>query len=128
MDVYRGRGSTRPITFTVEEADEPKNLTGATVTMYMIDTDYWVGEDFDNPNSYYSRTEVPSRSNLKVSGASCVLDADPTTGVFSWTPTAAQMDTPSIYWLQPKIVFSDGSIEYPEPVKLRIYPSLAALA
>lgn len=127
--IRRARGSTRPITLTLEEADDPYDLTGCTVTMYMMDYAYWWGEDFNGPDSRHRQSLSTQRgATLKVSGASCDLDADPTTGRFSWTPTATDTDTPGKYILQPHFVFADASVDDAEPIILYVTPSLKALA
>ena len=42
--VRRARGSTRPITLTILIGDDKQDLTGATVTIYVLDTQYYRGK------------------------------------------------------------------------------------
>lgn len=127
--IERAQGSTTPIRFRIEAGDAGQVLTGATVTMYLIDTQYWQGEDFDPPYAAHGLSFLPP-TTIKVKGATCVPDADQVNnpGVCSWTPGASDLDTPGDWWMQPKVAYSDGTVDAPPPIRLRVYPTIFSLA
>lgn len=126
--VRRARGSTRPITLTILIGDDKQDLTGATVTIYVLDTQYYRGTDYDAPYTNVSNYAGPG--TLKVDGASATVAANQTTnkGEVTWTPTSTHTDTPGMYWLQPWVVFADSSEDAPEPIRFEVYDSLKALS
>lgn len=126
--IHRARGSTRPVTFTILIGDTAQDLTGCTVTVYLLDAQYWKGRDYDTPGSRFNYRTVPTGS-LKVDGASCTIAADQSadTGEATWTPGATDLDTAGMYWFQPWVVFSDASEDGPEPILFEVYESLESL-
>lgn len=88
----RKQGSTYPITGTLQDLNGIRNLTGSTVTLSMRD----------------AHTGV-----LKITNAAVTVSA-PTTGAFSCTIQATDVDTSSEYQVEMKEVRSDGTIwKYP---------------
>lgn len=128
--IRRARGSTRTIAFTIMKGDTPLSLSGATVTMYLIDAQHWQGRDYDAPYSRFNRISSTSPSAIKVNGASCTPDADQSAnpGLCEWTPSATDLDTAGTYVMQPWIVFADNEEDAPEPIWLEVFASIKALA
>ena len=126
--IERAQGSTVPIRFRIERGDAGTSLSGATVTMYLIDTQEWDGEDRDPPR--YGRSEWLVTGSVKVNGAACTVDADQDAnpGEVEWTPESDDLDTPGFYRMQPWVVFADGSEDAPPAVHLYVYPTIKGRA
>lgn len=104
--LYVSQGETRAITDTLRhpQTDEVLDLTGCTVTFYLIDTQFWLGQKFSPP--YPGETVVLDTDALKVDGASVTITGA-TSGAVSYSPAAEDFDTPGTYFRQYKVV--DGS-------------------
>lgn len=126
-DIEIAEGETAALVFTLRDANEQAlNLTGATVTISLLDTNYYQGEVFNPP---YTRTPGTLGTVTYEVDAASVTVTTAASGIVTWTPLAAHVDTPGDYHYQFKMVFGDGSIrKYPiDPVNsvLRIHPAVA---
>jgi hypothetical protein len=84
--------SVSPIEFTLTDGGSAVNLTGAD-TVELFVSDGYTGE-------------------VIVSGVELVIDGTPTTGKVSWSPDAADVDTPGIYDCQFKVTWNDLTTDW----------------
>lgn len=134
-DLEVSRGDTLPIVFTLRNNGAAVNLTGSTITFYMIEARNWRGQDFDAPLSAWNggTSNASGIGGLKVNAAAVTLTTA-ASGIVTVTPTSAWFDTPGDYLYQFKVVYGDGTIEHVptllgEPLpRLRVGPGLSALA
>lgn len=134
-DLEVSRGDTLPITFTIKNNNVAIDVTGATITFYLIHADNYRGKDFDAPLSQWnggsSGTGV-GIGGLKVDAASVTLTTA-ASGIVTVNPTSTWFDTPGDYIYQFKVVYGDGTIEHVPPLieeplpRLRVGPGLSSL-
>jgi hypothetical protein len=134
-DIEVSRGDTLPIEFTIKNNGTAIDVTGCTITFYMIHAQNFLGYDHDAPLSQWnggSNTTVVGIGGLKVNGAAVTLTT-PASGIVTVTPESDWFDTPGEYLYQFHVVYGDGTIEsvptlLEEPLpRLRVGPGLSSL-
>ena len=133
--IYTSVGSTRKWRIQIRDANNlaPVDLTSGTITIDVLDSQLWAGEDFDAPDSEWnSINNTGTGDELKVEAGACVI-VTATSGIVTYAPVAADVDTPGRFYFQCKAVLSDGSILHWPPrwlwdrVHLLIGPGLSDL-
>lgn len=123
------QGETTPLSLALtDNKGAPINLTGATVTLSLINTQDWMGEDFDPPRSQFSggntRLTTPQVQDVPLT------ISDATAGTLTWVPSATATEIPGKYIPEIKVVFFDGSISKGPKDRssliLRILPKIGA--
>lgn len=127
--IEKAAGFTSPFRVRLLQDGVPKDLTGCTVKFNLIDSQYWLGQQFNPPIS----GEFHDTSSLKVSNGTCAADADTSnfpvaSGWICASTASTWFDTPGTWLFQFKVTDSSGYIEhYPEIItdyQLVLGPSL----
>ncbi len=110
--INRAAGSTVPLRVQLKNNGLGIDLTGSTVLFRMMDTQYWMGSNYQPPQSGLYHDV----SHMKVVDAVCTADADTSTypiasGWIVWSPTAANVDTPGEWLVQWRVVYPDNTVE-----------------
>lgn len=132
-------GHTKPITLPVLRDDHGAviDLTGATVTLYMMDSRFWLGEDFDIPHTIaYTSSIAGHDATIKINGGTVAVTGSHPDWVLTYTPDSDDFDTPGTYVWQCRIV--DDSVDMYSPLLgqgsedppsiIRVTPGLKRLA